>query len=57
MIAIPTRPRGPALVLAVALGAALPALAADPGYHETWNNQGNLAGWFPNTIHRLSSLG
>lgn len=49
MISIPTRLGSPALVLAAALGAALPALAADPGYSETWDNQGDLAGWFPNT--------
>ena len=36
-------------MLVAALGAALPALAADFGYSETWDNQGDLAGWFPNT--------
>jgi hypothetical protein len=29
---------------------ALPAAAAVSGYNETWNTQGNLAGWFANTI-------
>jgi len=47
MIAIPTSLRSSTLALAAALS--LPALAADPGYTETWNGQGNLAGWFPNT--------
>ena len=49
MIAISTSLRGPALVLAAALSSALPALAADPGYTETWNNEGDLAGWTANT--------
>jgi hypothetical protein len=30
---------------------ALPAFAATSGYTETWDTEGDLAGWFPNTIH------
>jgi hypothetical protein len=32
------------------LAAALPAAAATSGYSETWDGQGNLAGWSPNTV-------
>jgi hypothetical protein len=37
-------------LLALTLLAALPAVAASSGYTETWDNAGDLAGWFPNTI-------
>lgn len=40
-----------AVAAAIAIAATLPAAAATSGYTETWDNQGDLAGWFPNTIH------
>jgi len=43
--------RRTALTLAtpLLLASALPAAAATSGYLETWDKQGDLAGWFPNT--------
>jgi len=35
---------------ACVFAAALPAAAAISGYSETWDGQGNLAGWSPNTV-------
>ena len=49
MFSIQTVLRATSLALAAALS--LPALAVTSGYTETWDGAGNLAGWFPNTIH------
>ncbi|HUG26568.1 PEP-CTERM sorting domain-containing protein [Piscinibacter sp.] len=35
------------------MAAALPAAAATSGYSETWDNAGDLAGWFPNTVDSI----
>lgn len=39
-----------AFAAAIAVATALPAAAATSGYIETWDGQGNLAGWFANTV-------